>query len=389
MGHFGRRPIRLAWSSIVFPCLLLNYFGQGALLLQHPEAAANPFYRLCPQLVLIPMVVLATLAAVIASQALISGAFSLTLHGIQLGYCPRMRVEHTSSSEQGQIYIPEVNWCLMLACICLVIGFRSSSSLAAAYGMAVTLTMIITTALFCLAARRLWKWPRGVVGLFAAVFLSIELAFFGANVLKIAHGGWFPLLVGAVVFTLMTTWRTGRQVLARRLAESALPLDLFLQSVRDQPKLVRVSGTAVFLSGRITGTPLALLHNIKHNKVLHERVVLFTLLTEDHPHVPPEDRISFDELGNGFYRIVGRLGFMDEPNVPALLVHSRLKGLKLNPQDVTYFLSRETVLASRRPGMAIWREKLFAVLSRNAQSAAAFFRLPANRVVELGMHVEI
>jgi KUP system potassium uptake protein len=388
LGHFGRGPIRLAWSTVVLPALLLNYFGQGALLLRNPAAAANPFYHLCPRLAVVPMVFLATLATVIASQALISGAFSLTLQAIQLGYCPRMRIEHTSSAERGQIYIPEVNWALMVACVCLVLGFESSSNLAAAYGMAVTLTMLTTTFLFYLAARRLWHWDPRMLALLCGLFFVVELAYFGANLLKVEHGGWFPLLAGLGIFTLMTTWKTGREILGQRLRQASLPLEAFLHDVAQRPP-VRVPGTAVFLSGRRNGTPLALLHNIKHNKVLHQRVIILTVWTEDIPHIPVNRRIELEELGNGFFRMVGRFGFMDEPNVPRALAELDARQLKLRPEEVTYFLSRETILAARRPGMALWREKLFAVLARNAQSAASFFRLPANRVVELGMHIEI
>lgn len=388
MGHFGWRPIRLAWFTIVLPALLLNYLGQGALLLVNPEAASNPFYNLLPSWAIYPMVVLATAAGVIASQALISGAYSLTMHAIQLGYCPRLRVEHTSLREKGQIYMPQINWMLMLACIGLVIGFRSSSNLAAAYGIAVTLTMIVTTILFYFASQRLWKWKAGTAGALCGTFLFIELAFFGANALKIAHGGWFPLVVGAVIFTLLSTWKAGRRILGTRLRASSLPFNLFLEDVKRDPP-IRVPGTAVFLYGNAEGTPLALLHNLKHNKVLHKRVVILTVIMEETPHVSRSNRIKVDELDDGFYRVTGRYGFMEEPNIPELLASCKEHGLDVALNQITYFLSRETIIPSRRPGMALWRDRLFRIMSQNSQSATAFFRLPANRVVELGMQVEI
>ena len=388
MGHFGRRPIRLAWFAMVMPALMLNYFGQGALLLHDPAAAENPFFLLAPAWALYPMVIIATAAAIIASQALISGAFSLTMQAIQLGYCPRMKVEHTSSSTRGQIYIPYVNWILMLACIGLVIGFGSSSSLAAAYGIAVTLTMIITTLLFYFVARRQWNWNVWLAGIFCGVFLIIEVAFFGANVLKIAHGGWFPLVMGLLIFTAMATWKTGRRVLGERLRSSFIPLDLFLADVElNAPH--RVAGTAVFLSSNAGSTPLALLHNLKHNRVLHQRVIFLTIQTEDAPHIHVTNRIELEKLREGFYRVVARYGFMEDPNVPEILEHCRPLGLDCDTMSTTFFLSRETILATKAPGMALWREHLFAFMSRNAQRPTDFFRIPANRVVELGMQVEM
>jgi len=388
MGHFGRTPIRLAWFTLVFPALLLNYFGQGALLLRDPSAAANPFYRLAPSWALFPLVTIATAAAIIASQALISGAFSLTMQAIQLGYSPRMKVDHTSSSTRGQIYIPYVNWMLMLACCGLVIGFESSSNLAAAYGIAVTLTMIITTALFFFAARRLWKWPLVVCILICGVFMVVELFFFAANCLKIAHGGWFPLIIGLIVFTVMATWKTGRRVLGERLRSSMIPLELFLEDV-DRSGPLRVPGTAVFLSSNSEATPLALLHNLKHNRVLHQRVIFLTVLTEDAPHVERTERIELHRLEKDFYRIVARYGYMENPSVPEILAHATALGLPYEQMNTTFFLSRETILPTAQPGMLIWRERLFAFLSRNAQRPTDFFSIPANRVVELGMQVEM
>jgi KUP system potassium uptake protein len=388
MGHFGVRPIRRAWFALVLPALMLNYFGQAALLLQNPGAAENPFYILAPRWAVYPLVVIATLAAIIASQAMITGAFSLTMQGIQLGYIPRMEIRHTSSLERGQIYLPVINWTLMLACIGLVLGFRSSSHLAAAYGIAVTLTMIITSILFFFAARNLWQWPVWKAGGLSVLFLVPELAFFGANVLKIGHGGWFPLVVAVAVYTLMVTWKTGRSLIREKLRGVTLPFKLFLEDVKANPP-IRVKGTAIFLASNPRGTPVALLHNIKHNKVLHEQVVILTIATEEVAHVEPNRRLEVEKLADGFFRVIGHYGFMDEPSVPELLELCAKQGLEFNPMETTFFLSRETIIATPQPGMAIWREHLFAVMSRNAQHATAFFRLPANRVVELGIQVEL
>lgn len=387
LGHFGARPIRQAWFVLVLPALMLNYLGQGALLLHDASATANPFYRLAPGWALYPLVGLSTLAAIIASQALISGAFSISMQAMQLGYLPRLEMRHTSASERGQIYLPFVNGVLMLSCVALLLGFQDSSRLAAAYGIAVTLTMIITTLLFYFGAQKLWRWRPWQAGLLCGFFLVIELAFFGANALKVLHGGWFPLAVGAVLFTLMTTWKTGRRLLGQRLAASALPLDAFLHSLAQHPPH-RVKGTAVFMSGNPNGTPLALLHNLKHNRVLHERALLVTILVTETPHVPTAERVSLESLGHGLYRVIGRCGFMERVTVGDLLAACAARGLELREMETTYFLSRETILPSARPGMALWRERLFAFLSRNAQPATAFFGLPANRVVELGLQVE-
>lgn len=388
MGHFGRKPIRLAWFGLVLPALFLNYLGQGALVLHHPEAAANPFYRLAPGWALYPLVGLATAAAVIASQALISGAFSVTMQAVQLGYAPRMAITHTSSAQRGQIYIPWINWAFMVACIGLVVGFRSSDNLAAAYGIAVVLTMLITTCLFFFAAQRLWGWSSLKTGIVGMVFLAAELGFLGANVLKVQHGGWFPLVVGAIGFTLMSTWKTGRARLRQRLASSILPIADFLRSIAETPP-PRVKGTAVFLAGNPEGTPLALLHNLKHNKTLHERVILLTVLTEEVPFVDKERRVEVSALGNSLYRVIGRHGFMEEPQVPEILALCKPHGLNVRPMETTFFLGRETIIPSPRRGLARWRKHLFSLMSRNAQPATAYFRLPANRVVELGMQIEI
>jgi KUP system potassium uptake protein len=388
MGHFGKGPMRLAWFFVVLPALVLNYFGQGALLLQNRAAAENPFYLLAPKWSRFPIVVLATSAAVIASQALISGAFSLTMQAVQLGYFPRLKIEHTSSMQKGQIYIGHVNWFLMLACIGLVIGFRSSSNLAAAYGIAVTMTMLITTILFDFAARRLWGWTPLRAALICVPFLALELAFFGANTLKIAHGGWFPLVVGGAIFTLLTTWKTGRRLLAERLQRATVPLSMFCDDVTTTSHH-RVKGTALYLSGRPGVVPLSLLHNLKHNKVLHERVIFLTIITHDKAHLDEEQRLEIEALNHGFFRVVGHFGFMEDHNVPQLLQKCDQHGLHLNPGEFSYFLSKESLIPTAAPGMALWREKIFVVMSRNATSAASFFNLPLNQVVELGMQVEI
>jgi len=387
MGHFGRRPIRIAWFGLVLPALLLNYFGQGALVLDDPAAASNPFYRLAPDWALLPLIALATVATVIASQALISGAFSLTHQAIQLGYSPRLPVNHTSARESGQIYVAPVNWALMIASSALVVGFGSSANLAAAYGMAVTATMLITTLLLCVVARRRWGWGWQTYALGAAL-LPVDVAFFGANLLKLDDGGWFSLLVAAIGFTLMSTWKRGRAVLRERLEETGLPLELFLPDL-ETTKLPRVPGAAVFLSGDPQGTPLALLHNVKHNKVVHEQNVLLTLTTEDVPYVPDYERATLKPLGHGFFRVIAHHGFMDLPDVPKLLRSVRCAALPIDLERTSYFLGRERLIPAGRSGMARWREWLFAVMSQNAQSATTFFRIPPNQVVELGAQVEL
>ncbi len=388
MGHFGAKPIRIAWFAVVLPSLMLNYFGQGANLILHPEASVNPFYKLAPTWILYPLVGLATAAAVIASQALISGAFSLTMQAIQLGYLPRLQIDHTSERERGQIYMPQVNYSLMVASVALVLGFQTSSNLAAAYGIAVTLTMMATTVLFYFVAHRLWKWSLWQSLAVCGTSLIIEGSFFSANALKVLHGGWFPLLIGAVLFTLMTTWKTGRRLLWNRIREAALPVEQFLGSL-DRRSPMRVKGTAIYLAGNSDGTPIALLHNLKHNKVLHERVVFLTIMVAEDPRVKREDRVQIEELRHGFWRVRARFGFMEEPNVPEVLRLCEGLGLMFKEHETTFFLSRETIIAVKGSGMMLWRERLFALLSRNAQSATTFFRLPAGRVVELGMQVEL
>jgi KUP system potassium uptake protein len=388
MGHFGKRPIKLAWFSMVLPGLVLNYFGQGALIIADARTAENPFFHMAPGWALYPLVVLSTFAAVIASQALISGAFSLTMQAVQLGYTPRVEIAHTSASERGQIYIPSINWMLMICCIGLVLGFRSSSNLAAAYGVAVTTTMVVTTTLFYVVLRHRWRWPRWKAMPLCGFFMAIDLSFFVANIVKIPHGGWFPLVVGAVVFTLMTTWKTGRRIVAERIREGTLPPELFLKSLRSDPPL-RVPGTAIFMYGDPRGTPPALLHSLKHYKAIHKQVVFLSVITEETPHVEAADRVRVEEMGEGLYRVTVHYGFMQDPNLPHALALVKHAGLDLRPAHTTYFLGRETLIATRRPGMAIWREQLFAVMSRNARSATSFFSIPPNRVVELGTQIEI
>ena len=388
MGHFGKRPIRLAWFTLVLPALLLNYFGQGALLLSNPKAAEQPFFLLAPEWALFPLVGVATAAAIIASQALISGAFSLTRQAIQLGYSPRLDIEHTSSHEMGQVYVPQVNWALMISTIAIVIGFGSSTALAAAYGIAVTLTMVITAVLLHVVATERWRWPRPLAFLVTGIFLIVDVAFFGANALKIAHGGWLPLVIGTLLFTLMTTWKTGRQIVAQRLTARAEPLEEFIARLAERPP-ARVPGTAVFMTAQPRGTPPALAHNLHYNKVMHEHVITLLVTTQPVPHVAEKDRITVRELGYGISDMVVRYGFMEDPNVPEALAVGRERGLNLDDSDVTYFLGRETLIVTKSPGMAMWRERLFVLMARNAVRATGFFRLPPERVIELGVQVEM
>ncbi|ATE62550.1 potassium transporter Kup [Thauera sinica] len=388
MGHFGRRPIKLGWFFLVFPALYLNYLGQGALILDHPDNVSSPFYMLVPDTLLYPMVGMATLATIIASQAVISGAFSLTRQAMQLGYAPRMRTLHTSEKEIGQIYVPGVNFMLLGAVIALVVGFKSSSALASAYGIAVTLTMMIDTVLAFVVVRGLWKWglPRSV--LFLAVFLTVDLAFFSANLVKVLAGGWFPLLIGAAIFTLLTTWKRGRAILNERIRSDTMPLEIFIRSMFHDPP-PRVAGTAVFMTTWIDGVPRALLHNLLHNKVLHERVLLVKVDTADVPYVPETERVQLTELDFGFYQLRIRYGFKDEPDIPAALALCEAQGMPYRPMETSFFLGRETLVSRVGSGMARWREKLFIVMFRNGGSAADYFRIPPNRVVELGTQVEL
>jgi KUP system potassium uptake protein len=385
LGHFGARPIRFVWFAVVLPALLLNYFGQGAFLTIRPQGATNPFFEMAPSWALLPLAMLATAATVIASQAIITGAFSLTLQAIQLGYSPRMRVEHTSPELIGQIYIPLVNWTLMITCIGLVVGFRTSSNLAAAYGVAITITMVITTLLFGALAAERWKWSLPLVLAVCGIFLAADLAFFGANIVKVARGGWFPLLVGGIGYTLMSTWIAGRRLLAHRLRTRLIPVDLYLaELLSDLP--TRVPGVAVFMSGNPVGTPPALRHNVNHNRVLHEIVIILTVETAEVPRIRARDRAEIEDIGEGFYGIKIRYGFMDKPNIPEEL--KRLK-LPFSESDASYFLGRETLLTTSNTGLSKWRERLFIMMSQHAQRATDYFSLPPERVIEIGVQVEL
>ena len=387
MGHFGKRPIRLVWFTVVLPCLALNYFGQGAILISQPATSGNPFYGLVPPWALYPMVVLATTAAVVASQALISGAFSLTRQAVQLGYSPRVTIQHTSQTEIGQIYLPGLNRTLAVLCVLLVLGFQSSGALASAYGIAVTGTMTITTILFCAVARERWKWSVVRVAALGAVFLTVDLSFLSANLVKIAKGGWFPLLVAMVVYILMTTWKRGREAVTRILHDNALPLPLLLADMSRQ-KPPRVAGTAVFMTSDPGSAPVVLLHHLKHNKVLHEKVIIMSISGEEIPQVKAEDRAEVIEGGDGFYQVTGRYGFMESPDIPGLLSTLGSRGLTAKPMETSFYLGRETLLPTGNSKLSYWRKKLFILMARNAQSATAFFNLPANRVVELGAQIQ-
>ena len=388
MGHFGKTPIRIAWFALVLPALVLNYLGQGALLLTDAAAARQPFFLLAPEWALFPLVAIATAAAIIASQALISGAFSLTQQAIQLGYAPRLNIEHTSSHEIGQVYVPQVNFALMVSTVLIVVGFGSSSALAAAYGIAVTMTMVITAVLLHVIAIERWRWPPALALTITSAFLAIDLTFFGANLLKLFQGGWLPIMIGASIFTGMTTWKTGRRLMAERLVARAIPIDHFLTAITAAPP-IRVPGTAVFMTAQPRGIPPALAHNLRHNKMLHERVVLLTVSTAPVPHVAEDHRITTHAIGYGIYSIRLVYGFMEDPHVPDALRAAHAAGLDIDTEDITYFLGRETILVTGRRGMARWREKLFVLMTRNAVAATSFFRLPAERVVELGVQVEI
>ncbi len=388
MGHFGLKPIQMGWFFVALPSLLLHYFGQGALLLTVPEAIANPFYALAPSQLIYPLVALSTAAAVIASQALITGAFSLTQQAVHLGFLPRIKIKHTSATEQGQIYIPFANWALMIGTVFVVVMFKNSSALAAAYGIAVTGTMAITTILTCLVAYRLWHWNLVAVWTAAIVLLTIDLAFLGANALKIVHGGWFPLLLGLGLFVIMTTWKRGRQILASRVLSAMKPLDRFVAETVPLVKF-RVPGVAVMLTGRTEGIPPALAHNLKINKIIHEKVILLTVLTLDVAHCDVAAELSVEPVGPDFYRVIARYGFMDEPNVPDVIRLCQQKGLPVDPASAIYIIGRETLIATEDPGMALWREQLFAFMTRNAQSAMTYFSLPEKQVIEIGVQIRI
>ncbi|MCW3835550.1 potassium transporter Kup [Sphingomonas canadensis] len=387
MGHFGRKPIRVSWLWFVLPALMCNYMGQGALLMRDAAALKSPFYNLAPEALQLPLVGVATMAAIIASQAVISGAFSVTQQAIQLGFIPRLRIEHTSAATAGQIYIPIVNWALMVMVILLVLTFQTSSNLTAAYGIAVTGAMFIDNCLLAVVLFSLWKWQKRYALPLLALFFTVDLAYFAANLTKVPDGGWFPLLVGFIVFTLLTTWSKGRKLMLQRLRESAMPIKIFIDSAANSA--TRVPGTAVFMTSTPEGVPHALLHNLKHNKVLHERVILLTVKISDSPFVPDEKRMQIEDLGKGFHRMVLKYGFMQEADVPAALKQVNDCGAEFRMMDTSFFLARQTLLPSSRPGMMIWREKLFAWMLRNAESAMEFFKLPTNRVVELGSQVEI
>ncbi len=393
MGHFGRGPMRLSWFGFVMPCLLLNYFGQGAMIIGMDqsgvtEAIQNPFFMMAPEMMRLPLVILATVATFIASQAVISGAFSITHQAIQLGFIPRLSIRHTSAREQGQIYIPFVNWALMISVILLVLFFGSSTNLAAAYGIAVTGAMFIDTCLMAVLVIAVWRWKLWLAIPLVLVFFIVDGAYFAANILKVPSGGWFPLLIGAIAFTMLTTWSAGRKLMRERMVEAALPLNLFAKSAHSSA--TRVPGTAIFMASTNEGVPSALLHNIKHNKVMHERVVVLTVEVQEVPYVDEDERYHVEELGDGFYRLSINYGFMEETDVPAALVaRADLCGGPFEMMKTSFFLSRQTLVPSEKPGMALWREKLFAWMSRNAASAMEFFRLPTNRVVELGSQLEI
>ncbi|MGN6236898.1 potassium transporter Kup [Dyella sp.] len=389
MGHFGKGPIRLAWFNFVLPALVLNYFGQGALILHDPGAIANPFYHLVPRALLYPMIALATAATVIASQAVISGAFSMTREAMQLGYVPRMQVVHTSHEMSGQVFVPWINRTLLVLIVLAVVGFRSSDNLGSAYGIAVTGTMVITTLLALIVARRQWGWSVPAVIVVGMGLLTVDLGFFSANIIKIESGGWFPLALGLVVFLLMTTWRRGRELVVREIQQGGLAIAPFIVNMTEHPP-VRVAGTAVFLTGNANTVPHALLHNLKHNKVLHERNVLLTVETLETPLAEADEQIEWTALEGGFGRLRLRFGFAEDPDVPGRLAQAGRSGITFDMMDTTFFVSRESVVAgTRRRGMALWREKLFVMMARNAMPATAFFQIPGNRLIELGAQVEI
>jgi len=389
MGHFGTRPIRWTWFALVMPALLLSYFGQGALIIADPAAAENPFFLLAPEWALIPFVILTAAAAVIASQAVISGAYSLTMQAVQLGYLPRVAIEHTSEHERGQIYVPSINWVLMISCIGLVVGFGSSSDLAAAYGVAVTTAMVVTTILFYVLARERWGWRKGPTLALCSAFLLVDLAFWGANMLRVPRGGWFALLIAAGVMAMMTTWKTGRALLLQRMAASSLPTRFFLDDLKERP-VRRVPGTGVFMYRGAGGTPPALLYSLQYFQTLRERVLLVSVETADEPRVSDDRRVTYESLGQGFHRISLRYGFMEQPFVARDLAAISIDGKLIDVNDVAFVVGRESVIASeRKVGMSLWRERLFGAMARNARTATSFFHLPSDRVVELGVQVEI
>ncbi len=387
MGHFGRRPIAAAWLIVAFPCLLLNYMGQGALLLSNPRAVENPFFLMAPEWARLPLVILATLATIIASQAVISGAFSVTHQAVQLGFLPRLKIRHTSAKALGQIYIPAVNWALLSLVLLLIVTFKQSTNLASAYGIAVTGTMFLTTCMLAVLLFQVWKWNRILSGAIIGLFLVIDGTYFASNLTKIPDGGWFPLLIAGIIFTVLTTWATGRRLLRERLAEGAMPLPVFIKSTATT--MHRVRGTAVFLSSSPNTIPTALLHNIKHNQVLHERVLILTVKVEQVPYVEPAARLEIHDSGSGFYRVILHYGFMEDVDIPRDLSRMEHCGPAFSMMNTSFFLGRQKLIASRRPGMAVWRERLFAAMLQSSESAMEFFKLPTNRVVELGSQVEL
>ena len=388
MGHFGRRPIRMAWFWLVWPALLLNYFGQGALLLSNPEAAKNPFYLMVPEWGLLPMIILAAVAAVIASQAVITGAFSLTKQAIQLGYLPRFRIRHTSDRQLGQIYVPFVNWFMLIAIVLLVLGFKNSSNLASAYGIAVTLTMLIDTLLLYVVMTRIWRWNNTFAMALTVILVGNDVMFLAACLTKVVDGGWFPLLMGGILFTIMSTWWRGRQIVRKNSNEGAMPLKLFVDSIAMSPPH-KVAGTGIFMTTNPDGVPNSMLHNLKHNKVLHERVIILSVVIEDIPYVPKEDYVWIEDLNHGFWKITGHYGFKETPNIPTMLADCKLQSMSFDMMETSFFVNRETLIATPNGGMALWREHLFVWMSHLAAKASDYFRIPSNRVVELGSQVEI
>lgn len=388
MGHFGRYPIRLAWFGFVLPSLLLNYFGQGALILQNAASIKNPFYFLAPEWALFPLIILATMATVIASQAVITGAFSVSRQALQLGYLPRMHIQHTSESEQGQVYMPRVNWGLMVAVMALVIGFGSSGDLAAAYGIAVTGDMVITTLLAAVVFKEIWRWSKLKTGLLITLFLVVDLAFFGANLLKVPDGGWVPLVIGVIIFVLMLTWKNGRILVYSRLKSESMAIEPFIEAVGAHPP-PRVPGVAVFMTPNPEGVPHAMLHNLKHNKVLHEKVMILTVKFLDVPHTNKQERVTVEAMLHEFYRVTVRYGFKDEPDLPRDLILCGSRGLNVDPMDTSFFIGKEILIPTEKTGMAIWRKKIFVGLFRSAETITNQFKLPPNRVVELGSQLKI
>ena len=388
LGHFGHKAIQLAWFSTGLPALLLCYFGQGALLLEDPSTAVNPFYHLAPSWFLYPLIALATVATIIASQAVISGAFSLTRQAVQLGYSPRLHIEHTSDRKIGQIYVPTVNWMLMVLTCALVLGFGSSSAMAGAYGVALSTLMVMTTGMFFVMSRQVWNWSLAKAALVVGVFLVMDIPFLIGNSLKIRHGGWVPLAIGAMLYLLMSTWKRGRSLLAARLSEAAVPLSILLGDIEAEPP-TRVRGTAVYMTGQPDGVPYTLLYNLRHNQVLHERIIFLTVLMQEIPRVPAEDRVSIDRLAEGFYRVTAKCGFLEEPDAQEVIERCREKGLEINVDATSFFVGRETLLATDRPGMPIWREKLFALMSRNTPRVTTAWNLPVEQVIEIGAQIEL